>query len=139
MTVAVRPVTLAELEAYQRDPGEFGALLGSAVPTGWPEFPESIEFTAGQFREHPEQAPWWMQLFLVDHALVGSGGFVGPPVEGVVEIGYEIAPEFRGRGYATAAAQAMIDRAAKGEREPSRRPRPTIESLTRRRDTRPAR
>lgn len=35
--------------------------------------------------------------------------------------------------------QAMIDRAAKGEREPSRRPRPTIESLTRRRDTRPAR
>ena len=86
-----------------------GTLRGSL--TG---LPANAEFTAGQFREHPEQAPWWMQLFLVDHALVGSGGFVGPPVEGVVEIGYEIAPEFRGRGYATAAAQAMIDRARVG-------------------------
>jgi [ribosomal protein S5]-alanine N-acetyltransferase len=29
----------------------------------------------------------------------------------VVEIGYEIAPEFRGRGLATAAVRAMIDKA----------------------------
>jgi RimJ/RimL family protein N-acetyltransferase len=28
-----------------------------------------------------------------------------------VEVGYEIAPEFRGRGYATEAARALIDKA----------------------------
>ena len=44
--------------------------------------------------------------------LVGSGGFVGPPDHGVVEIGYEIAPEFRRRGYATAATRAMVAKAA---------------------------
>jgi [ribosomal protein S5]-alanine N-acetyltransferase len=43
--------------------------------------------------------------------LVGPGGYVGPPVDATVEIGYEIAPAFRGRGLATAAAQALIDKA----------------------------
>jgi RimJ/RimL family protein N-acetyltransferase len=54
-----------------------------------------------------------MHFFLADSGarLVGSGGFVGPPQNGVVEIGYEIAPEFRGRGLATAAARAMIGKA----------------------------
>lgn len=43
---------------------------------------------------------------------MGSGGFVGPPDCGVVEVGYEIAPEFRRHGYATAATRAMVAKAA---------------------------
>jgi RimJ/RimL family protein N-acetyltransferase len=39
--------------------------------------------------------------------LVGSGGYKGPPVRREVEIGYEIAPAYRRRGYATAATLAM--------------------------------
>ena len=51
-------------------------------------------------------------------ALVGSGGFVGPPADGTVEIGYEIAPAFRGLGYGSAAAAALRDKAvASGEVE----------------------
>jgi RimJ/RimL family protein N-acetyltransferase len=46
-------------------------------------------------------------------ALVGSGGYKGPPKERTVEIGYEIAPGFRGQGYATAAARQLVDRAFK--------------------------
>ncbi len=42
-------------------------------------------------------------------SLVGNGGFTGDPDDsGVVEIGYEIAPEHRNRGFATEAARAMI-------------------------------
>lgn len=107
------PASVEHLTALRDDRTAFGELLGCAVPDGWPEFPESIEFTIGQLTEHPHQAGWWMHFFLADGGavLVGSGGFVGPPQDGVVEIGYEIAPEFRGRGYATAAARAMIDKA----------------------------
>jgi RimJ/RimL family protein N-acetyltransferase len=41
-------------------------------------------------------------------ALVGWGGFKGPPSDGVVELGYEIAPGFRERGLATAAVGQMV-------------------------------
>jgi [ribosomal protein S5]-alanine N-acetyltransferase len=108
VSLTVVPATVAQLEAFQRDPAEFAALVGSPVPAGWPEFPEAFEFTIDKLRAAPAEAAWWMQLFLDSGRLVGSGGFVGPPDDGVVEIGYEIAPEFRGRGYATAAAREMV-------------------------------
>jgi RimJ/RimL family protein N-acetyltransferase len=57
--------------------------------------------------------------FFVDPAtgrLLGSGGFAGRPVQRTVEIGYEIAPAFRGQGFGTAAARALVERAvASGE------------------------
>ena len=40
---------------------------------------------------------------------MGNGGFAGPPSEtGEVEIGYEIAPQFENRGFATAAVKEML-------------------------------
>ena len=110
--MSVVPATIGLLEAYRRDPAEFADLLGSALPDGWPEFPEGIEYTLDKLLERPDQADWWLHLFLdVTDQLVGSGGYVGPPDDGVVEIGYEIAPEFRNRGYATAAARALVAKA----------------------------
>ena len=41
----------------------------------------------------------------------GWGGFKGPPADGIVEIGYEIAEARRGRGLATAATRAMLTEA----------------------------
>ncbi|MFS0898307.1 GNAT family N-acetyltransferase [Mycolicibacterium litorale] len=111
--VVLLPATVEHLTALREDRAAFGELLGAAVPDGWPEFPESIDFTIDRLTEHPYQAGWWMHFFLADEGalLVGSGGFAGPPSGGVVELGYEIAPEFRNRGLATAAARAMIDKA----------------------------
>ena len=50
---------------------------------------------------------------LVDgNVLVGSGGYKGPPTEqGMVEIGYEIAEAYRGRGFATEMAQLLVQKA----------------------------
>ena len=40
---------------------------------------------------------------------VGTCSFKGPPADGVVEIAYGIHPECEGNGYASEAAQALID------------------------------
>ncbi|MGH8510142.1 MAG: GNAT family N-acetyltransferase [Gammaproteobacteria bacterium] len=56
--------------------------------------------------------PWIHGFALMqrtDDAVVGSCGFKGPPTpDGVVEIAYGVAPEYRGKGYATEAAQALV-------------------------------
>ena len=55
-------------------------------------------------------ARWWTHLFVhtPDRALIGMGGYTGPPVNGAVEIGYGVASDYRDRGLATAAAAALI-------------------------------
>ena len=41
--------------------------------------------------------------------LVGNCGYKGPPKNGVVEIGYEVAESYRGMGLATEMAKALIE------------------------------
>ena len=117
--VRLVPATVPLLMALNDDPARFAELIGSPVPEGWPEFPEAIGFTLEHLQTAPEADRAWSMQFFVDGAtgsLLGSGGFAAPPVERAVEIGYEIAPEFRGQGYGTAAARALVERAvASGE------------------------
>ena len=106
--------TVPLLNALKDDRTLFSELVGSSVPDGWPEFPEAIGFTLEHLRTASEaDRAWSMQLFIdpTTGGLLGSGGFAAPPVERTVEIGYEIAPEFRGRGFGAAAARALVERA----------------------------
>jgi ribosomal-protein-alanine N-acetyltransferase len=55
---------------------------------------------------------WTLGFSLVhrDSTVVGSCGFKGPPTaDGVVEIAYGVSPDYRGKGYATEAAQSLTD------------------------------
>ncbi len=109
--------TLPLLEALREDRTRLGALLGSPAPDGWPEFPEAIDVALEHLRTAPEADHGWSMQFFVDAAtgrLLGSGGFVAPPGDRTVEIGYEIAPAFRGRGFGSAAARALVERAVEG-------------------------
>jgi ribosomal-protein-alanine N-acetyltransferase len=110
--VRIIPTTATHLSAYGLDPHHLATLLGSPIPDGWPEFPEAIPHTLEALEARPAESEWWMYFFVDDATgvLVGSGGFAGPPADGQVEIGYEIAPAFRRRGYATAAVNALIDK-----------------------------
>lgn len=99
------------LQAAASGPDDLASLLTVDVPDGWPEFPEAIDATIEFLQLFPEQAAWAMYFFVDDdvQSLVGSGGFKGAPLEGMVEIGYEIAPGWRGQGLATAAASSLIE------------------------------
>ena len=106
--VVLLEVAQGHKRAIQAGPQTLGALLGLSIPEGWPEFPEAF---APSKQERPVNKAWPGYLFVLpgEGALIGNGGFVGPPdAAGFVEIGYEIAPSFRNRGLATAAVVAMI-------------------------------
>jgi [ribosomal protein S5]-alanine N-acetyltransferase len=64
-----------------------------------------------KFEQSAFQDPWvhGFSLLLPDGTNVGIGSFKGPPTNGVVEIAYAILPQHQGRGFATAAARAMVD------------------------------
>ena len=62
--------------------------------------------------EQSDEPDPWIHGFdteLSDGTMVGGCGFKGPPVDQVVEIAYWTAEDFRGRGIATEAAQALAD------------------------------
>ena len=111
--------TVPLLNALTEDRTRFGEMIGSPVPDGWPEFPEAIGFTLEHLHNAQEGDHAWSMQFFVEPAtgrLLGSGGFAAPPEDRAVEIGYEVAPAFRGRGFGTAAARALVERAvASGE------------------------
>ena len=108
------PATAEMVEAAIAGPRALGELLGVEVQEGWPVFPQALPRTLERLRSEPGDTAWWMHFF-VDREkglLVGNGGFKGPPdEEGVVEVGYEVAPGLEGQGYGTRAASGMVDKA----------------------------
>ena len=89
-------------------------VLGVSVADDWEGFPEALPIICASYESKPEGQAWG-SLFFIEPAvstLVGFGGFKGSPSpEGVVEIGYAIAPAFRGQGLATDAVTQMVQRA----------------------------
>jgi ribosomal-protein-alanine N-acetyltransferase len=90
----------AALDAAADGDVALAAALGCTVVPGWETFTERL-------RAAPAGV-WGTRFFLSGGELVGWGGFKGPPRDGVVEIGYEVAAARQGRGLATAAARAML-------------------------------
>src|SRR2546423_334815 len=101
------------LDAAIEDPPKLGRLLAATVADGWAGFPESLPGLRNSCARNPGGHVWGTFLFVLDdpRTLVGLGGYKGGPSnEGMVELGYAIAPAFRGRGLATAAVQRMVAR-----------------------------
>ena len=94
---------------FQVAPELFGFMLDVKLPEGWPLFPKAFKP-----REHDDSRNWGGFAFVLNKSplLVGHGGYVSKPdAKANVEIGYEIAPEFRDWGYATEAAGVLVERA----------------------------
>lgn len=113
--VSLSPQVLEALLEGRRDEAE--AKLAVALPVGWPD--EDIEpflrLRLGQMAEDPETQMWLVRALVRrrDRRMIGHGGFHGPPgtgglAPGKAELGYTVFPSFRGRGYATEAAVALM-------------------------------
>jgi len=92
--------------------------LGHDVVAGWATFTEALEPTREALSATSSGSMWSARFFVAGDPpeLVGWGGFKGPPEDGVVELGYEIAEGRRGRGLATAATRAMLAEAFADQR-----------------------
>lgn len=101
---------VALLDAAIGDRPELGRALGCEVADGWDVFPAALVRARDGLVADPGSARWGTRFFVLaePHALVGFGGFKGPPREGAVELGYAVAPGFEGRGVATAAVAELV-------------------------------
>lgn len=89
--------------------------LKVGIPQPWSEFGLGVfEYVLAQLKEDPSLAPWWTYLPILEeeNTLVGSCGYKGAPTpEGTVEIGYEVARDYRNRGLATQMTQILVKQA----------------------------
>lgn len=109
------PATAELVRLEIEDRAGFGRTLRTSVPEDWP--PETIR----------DATPWFLSQLTADAGLAGwlcwygivrggatqpdalaaSGGFLGPPTDGAVEIGYSVLPGWQRQGLATEMAAAM--------------------------------
>jgi RimJ/RimL family protein N-acetyltransferase len=110
--IHLEPATVDHVRALVDGVDAFRERFGLTVVPGYLEFDGVIERLLRDL-EAGADPTWGSQLFVHDgdRSLIGLGGYKGAPADGVVEIGYGIAPAYRHQGYATEAATLMVDRA----------------------------
>jgi RimJ/RimL family protein N-acetyltransferase len=113
------PEVLHALAAGDRDAANARTTLELPAMFVAPGWSSTWRFRSVQVGEDPTSAAW-ITGAVVDVAtgqVVGKAGFHGPPDgAGMVEVGYAVLPELRRRGYARAALEALLRRAAAEER-----------------------
>ena len=111
-TTRIEPVSLEQVEALIAGDDVFSARFGMAVAPGYLDFPEALPRTRDELA-NGMPSEWYSHLIIDDetNAVVGFGGYKGPPTNGEVEIGYSVAPSHQRRGHATRAAQLLIEQA----------------------------
>lgn len=111
--------TVELLSAELEGTGAFRQKLGVAVPQTWP--PDlydrpAQEFMVNYLKENKDAAGWGTWYLVLRNAnpetLIGICGYKGKPAtDGTVEIGYSVLAEYQGKGFATEAVGALVDRA----------------------------
>ena len=108
------PWTPAHLRALVEGADVFEKMSGLKIAGGIHEMMTSGDVSAdflAMLKCASAADPWkfgFLVLHIADRLVIGSGGFKGPPgADGLVEIAYGIAPDWRGRGFATEVARAL--------------------------------
>lgn len=106
---------LEHFEAILGDERRLASLLRVTPAEDWLGFPaaqEAMRPSYEHLKRNPSVLGWWTYLFThkQDCKLIGLGGFKGrPSEEGLVEIGYALAPAYRGVGLASEASRGMLE------------------------------
>lgn len=103
--------TIAIIEELFKGDQALASFLQINVEETWTEFGEpAFRWTYDKLSQPDADNSWWSYLPVLKNGntLVGSCGYKGRPIGGVVEIGYEVAAAHRGKGLATEMAAALI-------------------------------
>ena len=107
------PFTLELKKAAMNDRARLVEMLGVYVPEHWPgpDQAEALPFFVSNMEKAPSEPPWdWIAIHRMDQGVIGGIGFIeGPDKDGVVEMGYDIVPEYRKQGYATEMARSLVE------------------------------
>lgn len=102
------------LELAEMTAAEVDALLVGIRCADWAaDFPQGVdEDAAQQYYQSgllgPRAGTFGARMMRErDGTVIGTVGFLGPPVEGAVEVSYNVAPSRQGLGYATEAVIAL--------------------------------
>ena len=117
--VRIVPLSAATLRALAD--GDLAAANRTAAVTLAPYFVDPAwrgtwRRRSRQLETDPASAAWVTNVIWDDErrVAVGHAGYHGPPdARGMVEVGYEVDPAYRRRGYARAALEALLGRAAR--------------------------
>lgn len=98
----------------EREP--LARVLDVIVPEDWPveHYDDDVlQWSLRKLAEDVANRPWAMRYIILRESgtLIGTAGTIGPPAgeDRTVIVGYSILPEFRRRGFASEATQAVID------------------------------
>ena len=106
------------LEALFEGEDSLSKHLDITIPSQWTEFGDlAFRWTYDQLQLPGAKGEWFSYLPILKDGsiLVGSCGYKGAPKDGIVEIGYEVATEYRNRGLACEIAAALITNALSHE------------------------
>ena len=88
--------------------------LDVMIPDPWSEFGDApFKYALEKIKANPVSEIWWSWLPVLksENKLIGNAGYKGPPEDGMVEIGYEVARDYRHQGYATEIANVLVENA----------------------------
>lgn len=106
--------SLAMARGILHDRRRAEALLKARIPEEWPlpALRGYVPFYIQMLADEPAMLGWgmWLVVHAADRVVIGDVGFKGRS-EGAdtVDIGYSIVPAYRNQGYASEAAQMLID------------------------------
>lgn len=105
------PLTLEMILSIMNGPEDFYSKFGIILPTPYTEFPGSLENSIESLNATHSVSPFQSYAIITKEqaTYIGQTGFFGPPdATGTVELGYEIALEFRGKGFANEVLELLI-------------------------------
>lgn len=109
------PGSLALIEAALQGDEALAQAAGVSVEPNWSEFGADILYYIKQkIIANPNDINWWFYfpVHIQNNRLIGTCGYKGPPnTAGEVEIGYEIAANYRNKGLATEAVAVLLAQA----------------------------
>lgn len=110
--VSLSPAFLrASLEGRRADAE---AMLGAALPSDWPhDWERTLRTRLDDLVVNSSAQPWLLRAVVLrepERRLVGRITFHDPPgPDGKIEVGYTVLAEYRRRGYALEAVEALFD------------------------------